>query len=340
MTVVSVAAGSDLVPDLARHATEGGHAEVVPAALLLAGGLSESVALPGHGRTHERWSALAALGAADLTVARVVEPHLDAVAILGEAGEKAPAGRTWGVWAAEGTTPRLTARPDAGAWLLDGRKPWCSLAGQLSHALVTAWVDQDRRGLFAVDLGQDGVEVEDASWEPNGLRAVTTTPVAFHAVRARPVGGPGWYLTRPGFAWGGIGVAAVWYGGAVAVAERLLAEAGRREPDQVGLMHLGDVDAALAGAAATLSQAADLVDAGHVAGEPAALLAHRVRAVVHDAAERVLHHAAHGLGPGPLSQEPEHARRVADLGLYLRQHHAERDAVAAGRLVLGEGGAW
>ena len=31
--------------------------------------------------------------------------------------------------------------------------------------------------------------------------------------------------------------------------------------------------------------------------------------------------------------EPEHAARVADLRLYLRQHHAERDLAALGRLV-------
>ena len=31
--------------------------------------------------------------------------------------------------------------------------------------------------------------------------------------------------------------------------------------------------------------------------------------------------------------DPVHAARVADLTLYLRQHHAERDLAALGRLV-------
>ena len=41
---------------------------------------------PGAGETLERWAALASLGAVDLSVARAIEPHLDAAAILVEAG--------------------------------------------------------------------------------------------------------------------------------------------------------------------------------------------------------------------------------------------------------------
>ena len=41
----------------------------------------------------------------------------------------------------------------------------------------------------------------------------------------------------------------------------------------------------------------------------------------------------YALGPAPLALDPVHAARVADLTLYLRQHHAERDLAALGRLV-------
>ena len=50
-----------------------------------------------------------------------------------------------------------------------------------------------------------------------------------------------------------------------------------------------------------------------------------------DAAEEVLDRCQHALGPGPLVAEAEHAARVADLQLYLRQEHAERDQAALGR---------
>jgi hypothetical protein len=36
------------------------------------------------------------------------------------------------------------------------------------------------------------------------------------------------------------------------------------------------------------------------------------------------------LGPGPLAFDEPHARRVADLTLYVRQHHADRDLAGLG----------
>lgn len=315
----------------------------VRAAVAWASRLAQVVPDPGAGQTQLRWELMATVAAQDLTVARAIEPHLDAIAILHEHGDEIPTGSSWGVYAAEGPAPRLEAVHDGERWTLSGRKPWCSLAGVVSHALVTAWVEPTRRSLFEVDLGSDGVRVEDGTWAPRGLTAIQSTALLMSAVPTREVGGPGWYLDRPGFAWGGIGVAAVWYGGAVGVARRLAAAALSREPDQVGLMHLGVVDAALTAARAVLREAAGLVDSGEVTGEAAALLAARVRHVVSTTAETVLTEVGHGLGPGPLSQEPDHAARVADLTLYLRQHHAARDAAASGRLVvagLPDGSPW
>lgn len=301
--------------------------------------LAQRIPDPGAGGTRVRWEALATVAARDLVAARVLEPHLDALAILREAGPDVvdvidPAGATWGVWAAEGPGVRLEASQDDDGWVLDGVKPWCSLAGDVSAGLVTAWVDERRRGLFAVGTHDPGFSVDSGAWRPSGLAEVATATVTMRGVAARPVGGPGWYLTRPGFAWGGIGVAAVWFGASVAVARRLLRETSRRAPDDIALLHLGELDARLTAARTLLAHAAHEVDAGRAEGAAGARLAARVRHVVADAAEEVLTRTAHGLGPGPLSQEPEHSRRVADLSLYLRQHHAERDAVALGRMVV------
>jgi alkylation response protein AidB-like acyl-CoA dehydrogenase len=275
---------------------------------------------PGGGATVSRWELLATTAARDLTVARVLEPHLDALSILAEDGQHPAPSSSWGVWAAEQPGSRLSARgSDATGWVLEGRKPWCSLAGSVTHALVTAWV-------------------EEHGWVPAGLARVVTGPVSMTGVPARPVGPAGWYFDRDGFWWGGIGVAAVWYGGAVGLARRLLARAASR-PDDLTLMHLGEVDAALAAARSALDVAAAEIDAGRATGPAAALLGARVRHVVATAAEDVARHVAHAVGPGPLSQEPDHVARVADLALYLRQHHAERDAAALGRLLLeGPGG--
>lgn len=317
--------------------------------------------VPGAGSTADLWLALATLAAHDVGAARAVEPHLDAVAILDQAREAGvvvlPARAssserfTWGVFAAEGPGAKLVAEPvepsvdagaDAGAsgarepagasFVLSGTKPWCSLAGVLDGALVTAWVGDERR-LFAVDLRQAGVEVVPGAWHARGLVEIPSGPVAFESVPATPVGEPGWYLRRPGFEWGGIAVAACWYGGAVGVAGALLRSAVAREPDPWLLRALGVVDERLADARRALEEAAVAVDSGRAVGQEARLLAKRTRATVAHAAEDVLGTVGGALGPGPLASDPEHAKRVADLELYLRQRHALKDDASLGGAV-------
>ncbi|CAM3910677.1 acyl-CoA dehydrogenase [Nocardioides zeicaulis] len=323
----------DELDDLVDRARDA--AADVPAALDLARVVGTQLPTPGSGRTAHLWSALASAAAVDLTVARTLEPHLDALAILEQAG-RPPQDGTWGVYAAEGPGEPLRATPDGDAHRLDGRKHWCSLGGVLDRALVSAWVGEERQ-LFAVDLRQPGATAVPGTWVARGLTDVDSGPVDFAGATAYAVGEPGWYLERPGFAWGGMGVAAVWFGGAVGVARRMLRAAGSRMPDQVALVHLGAVDAALHAAACVLERAARDVDAGRLSGADGWRAALRVREVVALAAEDVLARAAHALGPGPLASDEEHARRVADLGLYLRQWHAERDQAALGQELLHHG---
>lgn len=302
--------------------------------------------LPGSGRTARLWELLADAARRDVAAARVLEPHLDALAVLDQArragGDVAGAldevgahrDASWGVFAAEGPGARLEAsRHGVDGWRLDGTKPWCSLAASLSHALVTAWVAPDTRGLFAVPLGAAGVTARPGPWVSRGLRQVVSAPVDFDAVRAVAIGEPGWYLSRPGFAWGGIGVAAAWWGGALPLQDSLERAAAGEGADQVAAFSVGSTDAALWAARAVLAEAAEAVDTG-LGDEDAGTLAARARAVVADAVERVLILADHALGPGPLTSDEDHARRVADLRIYVRQHHAERDLARLGRRLL------
>ncbi|MBO0901443.1 acyl-CoA dehydrogenase [Cellulomonas sp. zg-ZUI222] len=290
---------------------------------------------PGHGATARLWSLLASLAAHDLGVARAVEPHLDALAILDQAGAADTTGRTWGVFAAEGPGVRLDAfPPDAGGtWRLRGTKPWCSLAGRLDAALVTAHLPDGARALFAVDLRDPGVAPVDQPWASRGLVEIPSTPVAFDDVPAAPVGAPGWYLERPGFWWGGIGVAACWYGGAVALARALWARASTSD-DRLVAMHLGAVDVALQDARRALEEAARVVD-GEGGRVPGPVVAKRARATVARTCEDVLTRVGHALGPAPLALDPVHAKRVADLQVYVRQHHAERDDASLGAALGG-----
>ncbi|MCJ1713497.1 acyl-CoA dehydrogenase [Curtobacterium sp. VKM Ac-2922] len=289
---------------------------------------------------------LAAVAAVDVALARTVEPHLDALGILAQARVAAPAGSTWGVFAAEASGVRLTAMPAAdGSVLLEGTKPWCSLASSLSHALVTAHVG-DARQLFAVDLRQDGVTPHDEAWVARGMPDVPSGPVDFDGVSASAVGGPGWYLTRPGFAWGGIAVAACWWGGAVGLARVLRAHAGARPDAELLHVALGGVVADLADAEDALADAAARIDVRPTDAPAApdvdwALLAQTVRSRVRRAVDAVRTRTVGAVGPGPLTSDPAVAARVADLELYVLQDHGDRDLARIGRMVLERGGvAW
>ncbi|MCS5715521.1 acyl-CoA dehydrogenase [Herbiconiux sp. CPCC 205716] len=316
----------------------------VAAALRLAREVGAASPGPGRGRTVQYLETLATLGAADVTVARVVEPHLDALAVLAECPDDVDLGAvgvddssTWGVFAAEAPGVRLTAVQDARGWTLSGTKPWCSLAGDLSHALVTAHVDGPDGGgtrrLFAVALGRGGMVVHPEAWVARGMPTVPSGPVDFDAVAAVPVGAAGWYLERDGFEWGGIGVAACWFGGAVGIGRRVLDAAARR-PGELSELHAGRCAAALNAARAVLAGAAARIDGGGLDRAEARILAQEVRSVVRGAGELVLREAAHALGPAPLALDAGYAARVADLELYLLQDHGDRDLARLGRLLV------
>ncbi len=315
--------------------------------------LSSGLPLPGRGSTRELWAALSGLARQDLAFARSVEPHLDATAIIDQAGRNdvLTGADTWAVWAAEGPGTPLTATPSAAGWTLTGTKPWCSRAEFVSRAVLTAHVADEtgeltgHRRAFMISTDHPGFLPEsNAAWVAQGLSDVPTTAVDFREVPAEPLGEDEWYLTRPGFAWGGMGVAAIWRGGAQSVADLLWQRCTHpRTPlDDAAHTHLGRVDLALTAASAVLDRAASAVDGGEATSEQGALWALRVRRTVAEVAETVLREVSRATGPGPLTGDPAHIRRVNSLQVYIRQDHAERDNRALGELLLAgaEGSPW
>ncbi len=295
--------------------------------------------VPGSGRTRERWAAFADLAEEDLSLARLGEGHADALAILAELGGPRPrAGRRWGVWAANPPGPSLQATRTEGGWRLRGTKQYCSGARACTHALVTAAAADGMR-LFAVTTA--ALTPYFGTWPATGMAGSDTLDVGFADILAEPVGPPGGYVDRPGFTHGGVGVAACWYGGARSVGRTLLAVAGKRDVGPHALAHLGAVDIGLGAARAALDQAADQIDAdpGDQAntGRGRAL---RVRALVEAVATDVCARVGRALGAGPLCHDEAHGRTVADLAVYLRQHHAERDLAELGALVTERGTEW
>ncbi|MFE7421817.1 acyl-CoA dehydrogenase [Rhodococcus sp. NPDC057529] len=292
--------------------------------------------LPGAGATAARWEWLTGRCRRNLSVGRLLEAHADADAILAEIdGARAGPGEFWGVWASEPPQPVLTARETAGGWRLDGTKAWCSGAAMCTDALVTARVDGESR-LFAVDLHHPGVAPGFGGWHSPGMAATGTESVTFVDVPTRAVGIPGSYLNRAGFWHGGIGVAVCWFGGVLAVSEPLRVRARDGRADGHQLAHLGAIDVATSAVRWSLAQAAAEVDAAPTDCRAATLRAFRIRALVERTATEVIDRVGRALGATPLATDAAHAGTVADLFVYIRQSHAERDLETLGRLAAQE----
>ncbi|NEB81961.1 acyl-CoA dehydrogenase [Streptomyces sp. SID14478] len=291
------------------------------------------VPLPGSS-TAQRFAVLASLGRRDLSLARLAEGHLDAAAILHEvAGLQPGAGERWGVWAARPPQPVVRAGRSVAGWSLTGVKPYCSGARTCTHALVSAEADDGYR-LFSVSLDHPGVVPVPGTWPAVGMADSDSLDVSFADVPAQPVGGPEAYLDRPGFLHGGVGVAACWLGGAHAVAAPLYERSAAGHLNDHAAAHLGAVDILLHAADTVMSQAGQDIDADpddeHRQAKVRGL---RTRALVEKVCTEVLGHVGRATGAGPLCHDERHARAVADLTVYIRQHHAEANLAELGRTI-------
>jgi hypothetical protein len=197
----------------------------------------------------------------------------------------------------------------------------------LTHALVDASTAGGQQ-LFAVDLADPGIAVGSPTWVGAGMLRADTRCVRFQRASGVAVGQPGQYLSRPGFWAGAIGVAACWQGGTIAVARPLL-ERSHRRPEPHLLAHLGAVHVSLEQNRAMLASAASELDE-HFCHDHQ-LLAGAVRTAIERNAVEVMDRVGRALGPGPLAYDAKHAAVVADLSVYIRQHHGEGDLEQIGR---------
>jgi hypothetical protein len=273
-------------------------------------------------------AALAELGRIDLALARLVEGHADAMRILDQAGT-APLDGVYGVWASRsaGTGVRATQQPDG--WRLSGELRFASGIDLIDRALLPGWVDAHH---LLLDLPVDAVDADRETWQTSAMDASRSFTVRVDQLADRVVGPLDFYLTRPGFLVGGLEVAAVWAGGAASVLEQVSVGLRGFEPSAHQLRRLGVMEQAvwLARTAvdATVVRLPGL-DAAALARETAA-----ARTAVVTCCEQVVDEAERIVGPGGMSGNARLARTLADLAIFVRQHHVDLAHESAGRHAL------
>lgn len=302
---------------------------------------------PGRGATLERWNVLSMVAQHDLSLAKLFEGHTDALAILNELGHAGAAGadssgapKIWGVWAAEAPNGKALIREGAthDNVVLGGAKCWCSGAATATHGLLTAWAEGEAQPqLVSVLIRQPGVHVDRTAWQAVGMAGSASVDITFDDAVAERVGDPGQYLARPGFWQGGAGIAACWFGGAVALANALLGTLRRGAPSARGdfrMAAFGKIDLELRSTAALLREVAHWIDAHPAANARAPAL--RARLAAERCARLVLDEVGRTLGAAPFCRDARFARLAADLPVFVRQSHAERDFAALGEAVLSD----
>lgn len=293
------------------------------------------VPLPGSGETWRRFEVLSRWASRDLSVGRLVEGHLDALATLAEAGmEPVNKAATYGVWAARSRERGTSAKRVSKGWELSGRKEFCSGSGLIDRALVTADTAEGYR-LFDVALNEHVTSTDDGSWPAVGMADSVSHTLEFRGPvipESRVVGGPDFYTKRPGFWFGAAGVAACWYGGAFGLVNKLI-KSLPADPSEHVMAEVGNVVSQIESMRELLKSTADAIDRDPKDDEERAhYRALVVRQVVHDAATDVLARVGAAGGARPLCHDLDQSRRAADLFVYLSQHHGGSDAGELGRL--------
>lgn len=319
------------------------------------GALALTVPVAGGARPvsfAEEWSTLRQVAAADGSVGRIYDGHLNGVDRLAAAAPPdlrerelaavADRERRLGAWGAdpvaaaeEGEPARLEGPP--GDLRVSGVKVFCSCAGGLDRALVLV---RDHGGsgppfLAYVDLERD-VEIDRTWFRGAGMRASESHRVVFHGARVLAVLGKRGELGRePFFSRDAIRTAATWAGIADTAREAALdGLAARGDRGELAAIAAGRILGAAGTIDAWFERAATVVARRRDASlGPFSVL---LRSAVAGAAGQVVALAADALGSRPFASGSAVDRARRDLELFVLQHRLDPLLARAGARALEE----
>ena len=292
------------------------------------------------------------IGAADLSVARLFEGHVNAIMLVSKYGTSAQIaslaasvrnGNLTGVWGAEDANG-LRREPRDEAWSLQGRKVFASGAGLLAKPLVTVGTPQGPI-VYMLDL-MPGHRADTSVWKPLGMKATASGNIDLTNIvvgRSEQVGEPGDFMRQPFFSGGAWRFCAAQLG----AMERLTGlygdqlRARGRSSDPYQLERIARCAAASGTALFWIEEASRRF--GDESLDPAAVVAftNLTRMVTERAALEVIESVQRGAGLGAFMHGNPIERIARDLTTYLRQpvpDLAMSDAarsVLAGELTIG-----
>ena len=285
------------------------------------------------------------IGAADLSVARLFEGHVNAVALVCRYGTPAQikrlardvaAGAFSAVWGADDAAG-LSLERHGGSWLLKGRKILASGAGFVTRPVVTA--KRDGGQVMLLPRLEPGERADASGWTAQGMRSTATGAVDFSGMMLdaeQLLGGPGDFMRQPHFSGGAWRFCAVHLGAAERLVDLLREHlvARGRDGDPYQLQRVAQCAAATTTASFWVCDAARrLADED---ADPAATVAfvNLTRMVTERAALDVLEAVHRGAGLNAFIRPNPIERISRDLSTYLRQPVPDLAMADAARAIL------
>ncbi|CAN5127493.1 hypothetical protein BH18ACT9_BH18ACT9_07490 [soil metagenome] len=270
----------------------------------------------------------------DLVLARLVEGHADAMRILDQADEQIRPG-VYGVWARSSTGTSVTGQFREGRWALRGELDSACGLHLIDRALVPVWVNEAHQ-LLDLPLAAGIASGSTTSWRTDARDAIRPWTVQIDADASinATVGPRDWFLDRAGFVVGGLGMAAVWAGGAQLVLDLVIEAAGSSNLGAAQLRLIGTVDQAVWEARTVLGQVASLAE--DLSRAVLAVEIGRARMSAAQACERVVTGVDHLTGVGGLTPQLRLTRAMQDLRLCVRQYSVVPELEGRGRYLVYE----
>lgn len=275
------------------------------------------------------------IGRANLSVGRLAEGHMNALALIrlyGTAEQRErhrPSGPLLGVWGADGDPPARVAGREGGQVVLAGGKRFASGLGIVGTAVVTVPAEGGTQ-LVLIDA-TDPARADASGWQTSGMRATASGHFRLDGLTGDPLGAPGDYEREPHFEGGVWRYAALHVGGLEAIAEAVR-QATIAHASEAQLHRLARL-VAMTHAARLMVEAAAEACAATGAGETAVALSLAAREQVEEACLRGIALADRALGTRSFATGATVERVRRDLGFFLRQANLDGKLERTGRAI-------